>query len=262
MLDLKTILLPVDFSGRSLEAARQARGLARRVPCRLILLNVLNSRNSEFEFEAGGWCMQELQSYLNREFPDTPVEYAAEPGEPAEVINRVARERRVDLIVMAGQNRTPFEALALGSVTAEVLSSARCPVLVSLYEERGPSPLFRRILCVVDLSDSTGANLNWSLRFAEAFGARCDVICVASIAQDRLPYTEGERLEAIKKRLDGRGQVLLTAGDPAKMIAAASADVKYDLLVTGRQRSTDELSRVHSLPFTLARLASCPVVAT
>jgi len=56
--------------------------------------------------------------------------------------------------------------------------------------------------------------------------------------------------------------VILAAGDPAKVIAAASGGLKYDLLVTGRHRSRDELARVHSLPFTLARLASCPVVAT
>ena len=219
MLDLKTIVLPVDFSGRSLEAARQVKGIARRVRCRLILLNVLDSRRGELQFEAGGWCVQELQSYINREFGETPVEYVAQPGAPADIIERVARERRADLIVITGHNRGPFEALALGSVTAEVLSSASCPVWVSLHEEIGPWPLFRRILCPVRLSDSTDSTLDWALQFVHAFDATCDVIHVAlnsgghepqRMAEDRLTNAERERLGAIKRKLDGR------PGDPGR----------------------------------------------
>ncbi len=232
-------------------------------------MDVVDDRSGELQFEAGGWCAHELQSYLRREFAETPVEYIAEPGEPANVIDRVARERSADLIVIAGHNRGPFAALALGSVTADVLSSAPCPVLVSLHEERGPCPLFRRILCPVELSDARDAHLDWALRFVHALDAGCDVICVAAksdpqegLAEDSLSSTERARLEAIRKRLDGGGRVILAAGDPTKTIAAASGAMQYDLLVARRDRSRDELARVHSLPFTLARLGSCPVVVT
>jgi nucleotide-binding universal stress UspA family protein len=260
MFDMKTVLLPVDISGRSMEAARQARGIARRVRCRLIVLNVSESRGSGLQFEPGGASAQELQSYLSREFGETPVEYVVEPGDPAEIIERVAR---------AGHNRRPFEAFALGSVTAEVLCSAPCPVWVSLHEEKGPAPLFRKILCPVGLSDSTGATLDWALQFARAFDAACDVIHVAvnsdgreprRITEDRLTYAEREGLEAVREKLDGRGQLLLATGDVASAVTVASVGLKSDLLVMGRSRSRDEIARVHSLPFTLTRNAVCPVV--
>jgi nucleotide-binding universal stress UspA family protein len=274
MFDRKTILLPVDFSDRSMEAARQARGIARRVQCRLIVLNAIESEGSYLRFEPGGSSVEELQAYLNREFEDTPVEYLMKPGTPTEVIDQVAREKAADGIVIAGHNRRPFEAFALGSVAAEVLCSSPCPVLVSLHEERGPAPgpapLFRRILCSVGLSDSTDATLDWAMQFAQVFGAACDVIHVAAncdreeqrcIPEDWLTRLEREALDAVKKRLDGcAGQLMLAAGDPARVIAAASVASKSDLLVMGRSRSTDEIARVHSLPFTLARLAACPVV--
>jgi nucleotide-binding universal stress UspA family protein len=270
MFDMKTVLLPVDFSGRSLEAARQARAIARRVRCRLIVLNVVESGGGGLRFKPGGVSAQELQSYLNHEFEETPVEYVIEPGAPAEITNQVAKDKRADLIVIVGHNRRPFEAFALGSVTAEVLCSASCPVWVSLHEERGPAPLFRRILCPVGLSDSTGATLDWALQVAHAFNAACDVIHVAAnsngeeprrITEDRLTYAEREGLDAVKEKLDGRSQLVLAAGGAASVIAAASVDLKSDLLVTGRSRSRDEVARVHSLPFTLARRAACPVVA-
>ena len=66
MFDLKTVLLPVDFSSRSLEAARQARGIARRVRCRLIVLNVVESRGTDLKFEPGGASVHELQSCRRR----------------------------------------------------------------------------------------------------------------------------------------------------------------------------------------------------
>jgi nucleotide-binding universal stress UspA family protein len=270
MFDRKTIVLPVDFSSRSLEAARQARGIARQVRCRLLLLNVVESQCTDLQFEPGGSCVEELESYLNHALGEIPVEYVSEPGDPGEVIDRVARKTRADLIVMAGHNRGPFEAFALGSVVADVLCSAPCPVWVSPQQERGPAPLFRRILCPVGLSDSTSATLDWALRFSHAFDAACAVIHVAAnsngeeprrITEDRLTYAEREGLDAVKGKLDGRGQLILAAGSVASVIAAASVDLKSDLLVMGRSRSRDEMARVHSLPFTLARRAACPVVA-
>ena len=269
MFDMKTVLLPVDFSDRSMEAARQARGIARHVRCRLIVLSVAIERDgSDVQFEPGGSSVESLQAYLNREFRDTPVEYLMEPGAPAEVIDQVARDRRADLIVIAGHNRESFEAFALGSVAAKVLCSAPCPVWVSLHEERGPAPLFRRILCSVGQSDSTGATLDWAMQFAHAFDAACDVIHVAAnsdgqeqrrVTEDWLTRREREALDAVKKKLDGRGKFIFAAGERARVIASASVALKSDLLVMGRSRSTEEIARVHSLPFTLARLASCPV---
>jgi nucleotide-binding universal stress UspA family protein len=271
MFDTKTVLLPVDFSDRSMEAARQARGIACRVRCRLIVLNVIMAgTGSDVQFEPGGSSVQELQGYLNREFRGTPVEYLMEPGDPAEVIDQVAREKGADVIVIAGHNQGPFEAFALGSVAAGVLCSASCPVWVSLHEERGPAPIFRRILCSVGRSDSTGATLDWAMQFAHAFNAACDVIHVAAnsdgqeqrrITEDWLTRPERETLDAVRKKLDGGGQLILAAGDVASAVTVASADLKADLIVMGRSRSRDEIARVHSLPFTLARLAACPVVA-
>ncbi len=270
MSDLKTVLLPVDFSGRSLEAARQARGIARRVRCRLVVLHVEDNGGGDLQFEPGGASVQELPSSLHREFGDTPVEYVMETGDPAEIIDQVATDKRADLIVIGGHIRRPFETFALGSVTAEVLCSAPCPVWVSLHEERGPAPLFRSILCPVKLTDSAGANLDWALKFAHAFGATCNVIHVAGTAngdeprrvtEDQLTYAEREGIRAVRRKLDGLDQLILATGSVASAIAAASLDLKSDLLVMGRSRSRDEVARAHSLPVTLARRVACPVVA-
>jgi nucleotide-binding universal stress UspA family protein len=61
MFALRTLLLPVDFSKHSLEAARQANGLAAHSHSRLIVLNVVRTDRRTLQFEAAGCSAQELQ---------------------------------------------------------------------------------------------------------------------------------------------------------------------------------------------------------
>ncbi len=51
-------------------------------------------------------------------------------GEPWQVILRVARTRKCDLIVMASHGRRGLAGLVLGSETSKVLTHSRIPVLV------------------------------------------------------------------------------------------------------------------------------------
>jgi len=101
-MEVKTLLLPVDFSARSLEAARQATAISHHFGSRLILLNVLDrSRRSGLQFEAGGSSAEELRAYLTRQMSGTPIFYLVEDGDPAEVIANRARLAGANLIVIS-----------------------------------------------------------------------------------------------------------------------------------------------------------------
>jgi nucleotide-binding universal stress UspA family protein len=50
-------------------------------------------------------------------------------GVPAEVITRLARRSRADLIVIGTHGRTGLSRIFLGSVARRVLELAACPVL-------------------------------------------------------------------------------------------------------------------------------------
>lgn len=62
--------------------------------------------------------------------PTRRVTAQVEPGSVVETILEVARERQIDLIVMATHGRTGITRAILGSVAADVLPKAPCPVLV------------------------------------------------------------------------------------------------------------------------------------
>ena len=185
------------------------------------------------------------------------------------MIAEQARAEAADLVVVAGHIRSPFEDFALGSVTADLISCAPCPVWVSLLGEKGPAPLFRRILCAVDLPNMSAEAFHWAIAFANAFNATCDVIYVSEsgdgqvsrTTEDLLPNADREVVDRIRTELGNRGQVILATGELAKAVSSSSMESRSDLLVIGRSRSGNEIDRVHSAPYKLVHSAPCPVVA-
>lgn len=170
---------------------------------------------------------------------------------------------------MAGHTHSPFEDFALGSVTAGLLSCAPCPVWVSLHDEKGPAPLFRRILSAMDLSDQSARAFDWAVAFADAFNATCDVIHVSEsgdgqvgrTTEDSLPSIGREAVDRIRAELGSRGQVILATGELVKAACSFAAESRSDLLVIGRSPAGNAIDRVHSAAYKLVHNAPCPVVS-
>ena len=72
-------------------------------------------------------------------------------GRPASTIVEVAADERAELIVVGSRGRGPFASLLLGSVSAEVVDHAPCPVLVARSALDGP------VLVAVDGSPTADA---------------------------------------------------------------------------------------------------------
>ena len=136
----RSILIPVDFSGPSLAAAELGTGLAAAFGARAALLHVYRLpaknltgfpiRDQELE-EAAGQAEERLvgvQIELAR--PGLELQLASRGGEPAEQILAYAEEVRADLIVIGTHGKNGLTKLFVGSVTAEVLRRASCPVVV------------------------------------------------------------------------------------------------------------------------------------
>jgi nucleotide-binding universal stress UspA family protein len=71
----------------------------------------------------------ELRDFADKILKEAvPVQVNVAVGTPAEEILRVAREEKVDLIVMGTHGRTGLRHLLLGSVAEEVTRHAPCPV--------------------------------------------------------------------------------------------------------------------------------------
>jgi nucleotide-binding universal stress UspA family protein len=125
MHSLNEILLPADFSSRSLGAVRYAVGAARRCHSRITLLHVFTLLNAVWAAIGNAATIDEFdtrqkeQAYtrLNSFLPDVDVKRLLVEGEPAKVIAEYVRKNRADLIMMPTRGCSAIWRFLLGSVS-------------------------------------------------------------------------------------------------------------------------------------------------
>jgi nucleotide-binding universal stress UspA family protein len=164
-MDVRKILVPVDYSSDSQQALSWGMSLAEKYGSRLLLFHAI-AKAVEEVFAQGIGAASPPAYYLERlapgnlPFPGQPIiidlldqastelqdfahKHLREPlpleikvgvGKPAEEILRVAREEGVDLIVMGTHGHTGLRHLILGSVAEEVTRHAPCPVFTIRHQ--------------------------------------------------------------------------------------------------------------------------------
>ena len=147
MLEVKSILVPTDFSEHSDKALKQALDIAKQNKAKLYLLHVIHEAMHQCasdycfsdemmrQMESGmtSAAQQNLQTQLAK-FPDAKevdVVTDVRRGFPSDEIVKEQEEKKIDLIVMAPLGRTGIARFLVGSVTKNVVKEAKCPVLVA-----------------------------------------------------------------------------------------------------------------------------------
>ncbi len=132
----RRILVPIDFSAGSNVALEMATSLARDSGGSLILAHVevipLSVVGGEYLYATPEPSTEELLAKLNAvEMPDSrvPVERRLLAGEPADAIIRLAKDEKVDMIVIGTHGRRGLTRLLMGSVAEAVVRAAPCPVM-------------------------------------------------------------------------------------------------------------------------------------
>ncbi|MCW3053610.1 MAG: UspA, partial [Chthonomonadales bacterium] len=165
------ILVCCDGSEQSLQATRLAVALARRHPCRITLLYVLNlnalipSAIGEWAGPAGPRAVAHYQDRVRATIEQSAAKYICEAGldyqwrlvigHPVDKIPEVAREIGADLIVLGNRGLGMLKRTLLGSVSDGVLHHAPCSVLIVRGEDAPHSSAgFEHILFASDGSES------------------------------------------------------------------------------------------------------------
>jgi nucleotide-binding universal stress UspA family protein len=282
---LSRILLPVDFSERSVGAARYARSLALHFHSELILLHALTPPHYEFgALEVGGSMLGELyrnrtgqassdlNAFLADELAGLNVRRVVLEGDPAGKIVEFAHSERADIIAMPTHGYGPFRRFILGSNTAKVLHDADCPVWTGVHLEEAPATLsipFRSILCAVDLGPQSSKTLGWAAWLRQEFGARLTVIhaTAADMGQSEASWRAKVRaaaeqeLQRLLRELGVEADLLLEVGEPARIICAAATRLQADVLVIGRGSAAGVFGRLRTNAYAIIRQSPCPVVS-
>jgi len=144
-MEIRSILLPTDFSECALYALSYAASFARAANASIICVHVIEPVVPTVGYTGMAEPLpiadisDQLEGSAERELPKIAeadecaglnVEEVIAHGDAASEIVRVARERGVDLIVIASHGRTGLGRMLFGSTAESVVRHAPCPVLV------------------------------------------------------------------------------------------------------------------------------------
>jgi nucleotide-binding universal stress UspA family protein len=264
MFQLRRILFPVDFSIRCRGAAAYVQSLAGRFDADLVLLNVIEATYNTTLQDLHASRMRKFDGFFDRSLKHLRVKTVVEQGEAAQKIIDYAAAHDVDLIMIPTQGMGIYRRLILGSTSAKVLHDADCPVWTGVHLENAP-PLeaveWQRILCAVDLKESSARVLDWATHLADEYQAELTLVHVLTGADS--PQGRSAALEALEKlqQAGSRAALRVEAGDVSKVVSQMSQELKPDLLVIGRKAEAGVLGRLEVIAYTLIRQSPCPVVS-
>jgi nucleotide-binding universal stress UspA family protein len=202
MLNIRKILLPVDFPNASLRVVHQAATLAHHFHSEIVMLHVVTAQSHAAGVPGdgpkfAGWDLlaailkeaekseaekrkaekseaeKNLDQSLRPELEGLAIRCVLIKGDPIQVILQTARAEKAELIMMPSHGYA-FNQFLLGSVTAKVLYGTECPVWTGAHVEESPTQEFaiRNVLCAVDLGPRSHKALLWAAQMAAEFGAR------------------------------------------------------------------------------------------
>lgn len=135
-MNVKKILVPVDFSSGSETALDLATSLARDSGAKLLITYVqvppLSTGGGEFMYIEPGPPTEEIRARLATVLPkdpQIPVEHRLLNGDPSDCIVKLAEDEKVDFIVMGTHGRRGLTRVLMGSVAELVVRWAKCPVI-------------------------------------------------------------------------------------------------------------------------------------
>ena len=295
-LKIKNVLVPIDFSERSLEALETALSLTKRTGAQLHLIHVYEPDYPLTTLMAMPIVLPPVQvaQGVRRHLKDVAKKYGVElragnthavEGRPFEEICRIAREQKIDLIVAATRGNTGVKHLLLGSTAERIVRYSPCPVLVVHPKARNgksakPDLMFGKILVPVDFSDCSMKGLKYAKALAKQFGSKLVLLNSVALqyfitgdesARYDLPLLMQQAEEASKNQMrdliaetdwDGiKVESSLQIGHAGQQICARALEHGADVIVTSTHGTTGfKHILVGSTAEYVVRHAPCPVL--
>ena len=141
-MEIKKILVPVDFSDNSIKILQSALYFANTCKARLSFIFVVQSFEdysgffvphmpvARFEEELLQSAEKKMEEFLNEHLPAGLSRQAKViSGDVAEEIVLFAKEEKIDIIIMGTHGYKGVEKILFGSVAEKVVKTAPCPVL-------------------------------------------------------------------------------------------------------------------------------------
>ena len=292
MDQIKSIVVPTDFSQQSQSAVARAIMLARQNGASIHLIHAVGFPHLITPYEvplpSGVWegirdsakaKLEELRKEIETRGVETVTGEISESENPVPTIDAAVKAHSADLIVMGTHGHSGLKHAFLGSVAERTLRGVACPVLAVKEDEAKASEPIIRILVPVDFSAHSDHAVEVAAGLAKLFTAKLDVIHAFDLPRDYTPYGSffgmeleekiragaTERLAVIEQRLKDKQLDVTTQvgrGFPSVVIAKSAEENGCQLIVMGTRGNTG-LSHIllGSVAERTMRAAPCSVLA-
>jgi len=303
MKQIKKILFPTDYSQFANDAIEYAIAFTREFKAKMYIMHVVelsthdpsNPLYKKPNLEEYTDIKDFVKSSTERQVRSTRVssdkfqyEELSVMGLSAgrEILN-TAKDKDIDLIVMASHGAGFFERLLLGSTTEMVMKEASCPVLIVKKEERefvdfdADKIRLNSILCPIDFSECSKLTLKTAGFLAKKLGAEIVIINVVEemfemmdfimenfsvdeFNEKRQSLAKNKLNEFCEKYIDEGVDYtsIVTRGNPKRGIAEYAKKNGIDLIVVGAYGRGEEDGIIFSGSITtkVVKRADCPVL--
>ncbi len=294
MKRLQRILFPIAFSKAAESMCPSVREMAERFNAAVTVLNAFNPLPEYFQGSfPGNRCGPEgapslpysqallelrdqqkerLERFSQSHFSGMNCSARIEDGDPAMVIEWVAKCEKTDLIMMPTRGLGKFRRLLLGSVTSKILHDTSFPLWTSVHRPELASALphgCRSILCTVGLNQGDNATLKAARLFASVFDAP---VCLVRIQAHAGVQDQQSLAQSIRRAFDRIGadegtgspmdvRVRVLDGELTEGICQTAVDERADLLILSRGRVREDFAQVWSRLYAIIRESPCPVLS-
>jgi nucleotide-binding universal stress UspA family protein len=294
MVHVRRILFPIAFSKAADSMASSVREIAERFNATITVLNAFNPLPEYFQgpliddpcsskeepalpysgplLELRDLQRERLERFSQSHFSGMRYSVRIDDGDPAMVIEWVAKCEKTDLIMMPTRGLGRFRRLLLGSVTSKVLHDTSFPLWTSVHKPELPPSLpreCRSILCAVGMNQGDDIVFKAADLFAEAYDANVCLLHIQGSAdvQDCEPPAELIR-HSFERVCPGRGvrsamniHIRILDGELSEGICRAAREENIDLVIVGRGRVREGFAQVWSHLYTIIRDSPCPVLS-
>jgi nucleotide-binding universal stress UspA family protein len=284
-MDIKNILVPVDFSPPSTVALDYGIALARQFRARLTLLNVVEPLTPllyTFPVEAAETEKQRCEQaerllsalVAPEDTDDLDLHTIVKSGNVHEEILETVHDEHADMVVMGTHGRGFLGRLFIGSVTQSILREITVPILTVCRVDR---PLkLTRILFATDLSETALEGFRFVRELAKKAGSEIVVLHsiepVTYVGPEMAVYFNENFVEEAKDRLKAFAdealrdhvpvETVVDAGFASERIFKAADENAMDLIaITLENRGRLEKALLGTTAERVIREARLPVLS-
>jgi nucleotide-binding universal stress UspA family protein len=210
-INIKKILVPVDFTETSDNALTSAITLAKSLKAGIILLHILDMNRDQFSIVAQTPSvpsnileltrmikgkMNEMKEQISKEH-GIKTEATVQNGHVHSEITSFSKKNKPDLIVMGTHGVSGYKEMFIGSTAQRVVTLSDIPV-ITIQKSPGKAG-FRNILIPIDNSLHSRQKVNLAIILAQAFKAKIHLVALAISKEKQELKSLTVKLESVEK---------------------------------------------------------------